>query len=896
MAHIEFISAGAGSGKTYKLTVTLSDALKSGEARPHAILATTFTVKAAAELRERTRSWLLNEGDLSLATAIGLAKIGTVNSVCGQMLKRFCFELGLSPDQVVLSEEEAKRLLGSALAETLDSGQKAELVNLTARFGIEQAEWSKAIQQTVNAARDNGIASEELRAMGAKNADLMLAHWPKPSVHNNLTSVLTAALSKAASEIGIFIQEIEAAGKDVPKNLQKGYLELERLKHSFRQDRWTWPDWIAACNIDAGAKVKNFVLPVAEAAQIHESHPDFHAEVKRYLGLVFGLAAEALDTYAEAKRLLGVVDFSDQEVLLLKAVQENEEVRETLACELDLIMVDEFQDTSPLQLALFVELARLAKRSVWVGDPKQAIYGFRGTDAGLIAGVLSAIPQWGGSIGDPLDTSRRSVPGLVSLTNTVFESAFEPGLSPEEVRLKPFRTDTPDQPTLINWNFESNNNDCDYLGLGRAVKELIDSGMLVEDKVSQKRRPLQAGDIAILCRKHAQVELAVSSLTRWSIPSSSPRKGLLATAEVILVLACIRRLHDSSDTVASALILTLVEGQSVQDWLPERLEFLESEEASYNQWRISGSNAHPLLKRLESLRSSVGALTPKELLRLAVAESHAALIASQWSSSPHESRVRVANIEALQNLASSYESECLAVKRPATTSGLLLWLDALETSGEDNRATSSLDAVSIMTNHAAKGLEWPVVILTSLGESARSSLWGVRARTDGEFSPEHPLQNRFVHFWLSTWGRRKKPQAAINAEASEIGLKMASDALAENTRLLYVSMTRARDINVLVSSRRPSNFIRGWVDELGASGLLFGESELLALPDGQIINRLSKNWSAADCALEPAKQNPTPCKWFTPGKVLDGQPFGSGPVQRQAANLQLASLYQSGNE
>lgn len=114
MNNIEFISAGAGSGKTYKLTTTLAEALESGAARPQAILATTFTVKAATELRERARSRLLDKGRIDLATAIGQARLGTVNSVCGQMLKRFCFELGLSPDQTVLSDGQTKRLLAAS--------------------------------------------------------------------------------------------------------------------------------------------------------------------------------------------------------------------------------------------------------------------------------------------------------------------------------------------------------------------------------------------------------------------------------------------------------------------------------------------------------------------------------------------------------------------------------------------------------------------------------------------------------------------------------------------------------------------------------------------------------------------------------------------------------------
>lgn len=436
MNNIEFISAGAGSGKTYKLTVILADALESGAARPHAILATTFTVRAATELRERARSWLLGKGRIDLATAVGQARLGTVNSVCGQMLKRFCFQLGLSPDQTVLSEGQTKRLLASSLSETLDGPGQVELVQLTTRFGIEQSEWSKFIESVVKAARDNDIDPSDLRAMGLRNADLMLANWPAPSAGLDLTVTLADVLSQALAAVSNYIQEAVAKGTAVAKNLQSGQQDLQRLERAFREGHWTWPDWIAAYGVDAGAKVKDHLLPVKEAAQGHEAHPTFHAEVRRYLDLIFNLAADALDTYAQAKLALGAVDFSDQEVLLLRAVRESPEVREALAGELDLILVDEFQDTSPLQLALFVELAKLAKRSVWVGDPKQAIYGFRGTDARLIAGVLGAIKTWGGTLGGPLTTSRRSTPGLVSLTNAVFESAFHPDLAPDEVRLQ----------------------------------------------------------------------------------------------------------------------------------------------------------------------------------------------------------------------------------------------------------------------------------------------------------------------------------------------------------------------------------------------------------------------------------------------------------------------------
>ena len=88
MNNIEFVSAGAGSGKTYKLTETLAQALESGAARPHAILATTFTVKAATELRERARSWLLEKGRVDLATAIGQARLLYLLSRDARLLKK----------------------------------------------------------------------------------------------------------------------------------------------------------------------------------------------------------------------------------------------------------------------------------------------------------------------------------------------------------------------------------------------------------------------------------------------------------------------------------------------------------------------------------------------------------------------------------------------------------------------------------------------------------------------------------------------------------------------------------------------------------------------------------------------------------------------------------------
>lgn len=250
----------------------------------------------------------------------------------------------------------------------------------------------------------------------------------------------------------------------------------------------------------------------------------------------------------------------------------------------------------------------------------------------------------------------------------------------------------------------------------------------------------------------------------------------------------------------------------------------------------------------------------------------------QWSVSPHESRNRLANVEALVEFGKTFEDECVATKRPATISGMLRWLDELASAEDDNRATSADNSVTVLTYHGAKGLEWPVVLLTSLDATARSSLWGVRARTAGDFDPQQPLANRFVHCWLKTWGKRSQPQAALHAEGSEIGQAMQAEALVENKHLFYVGLTRARDMSVAVSFVRSRGPGRAWVGEIqDATDLLFGDSEVVALPCGRQLTRVTKSWSKDECANEPPPKVPETCHWFNARPRMQAEPLWHRP-------------------
>lgn len=106
-------------------------------------------------------------------------------------------------------------------------------------------------------------------------------------------------------------------------------------------------------------------------ALAYDSHPDLHADIRNYLVCMFDICSNALEHYRQRKLGMGVVDFTDQESLLLRLL-DHPTVASVLREELDLLLVDEFQDTSPIQLALFLKLSRLARHTYWVGDLKGA--------------------------------------------------------------------------------------------------------------------------------------------------------------------------------------------------------------------------------------------------------------------------------------------------------------------------------------------------------------------------------------------------------------------------------------------------------------------------------------------------------------------------------------------
>lgn len=815
---LHFISAGAGSGKTYRLTQILHEKLSAGEISPAGVLATTFTRKAATELRERVRSHLLGKGAYKIANAMGQARINTVNGVCGDLLARFAFEAGLSTEQQVLEEAQGEMLLAQSIDAVMDGEDTATLLSLARRLSIE--DWKSDLANLIKQTRSNDIEISLLAGFAKQNSDDLLAHFPK-ATGDDLCSQLIQTISRALPEI----EQVAADGK---KKNTNDYLALVKDVHnklSFGDA--VWSDWakLAAGQPEKG--LTSIAEAIGEVADRYAEHPDLHRDLRDYLQMQFRLCEQTLQSYADKKREMGVLDFTDQEHLLLKTL-DHETVAQTLREELDLLMVDEFQDTSPIQLALFLKLAQLAKEIYWVGDIKQAIYGFRGSDTTLMKAILDALTALGGDK-EVLNKSWRSRVPLVNLVNEVFVPAFADTLKADEVLLTAKRTEPLAGAAFANWELNGSNTGKRNSALVVGVRQLLASGYQVHDKPAKQIRTIRYGDIAILSRSNDGVCKIAAELRAQGVPAAIAQAGLLQTPEAILAVACLRRLNDPSDTIASAEIISLAGCEEPESWVTDRLKLManapqdKDKQSGYgNDWRESGENAYPLLTELTKLRTDMPILSPLEALQTVVAHGQLSTIVLCWCSGEADARTRLANLEALLNMARQYEEASRNTSQSASVSGLILWLNEQAEADQDFLALPAIDAVKVMTHHASKGLEWPVVILTGLENKVRDRLWSISTVSTSKVDVENPLKHRFIRFWPWAFGKMEKVTIADPIAQSEIAKTMRTAAIEEEKRLLYVSMTRARDMLVMVRAGKEKE--ESWIKTVGADWLR-GEAE-----------------------------------------------------------------------
>ena len=783
--HVTFISAGAGSGKTYRLTRELERALRDGVVSPQGVVGTTFTVKAASELRERVRDRLIAAGRIELAERTAESLVGTVHSVCERLLKRFAFELGLSPQMNVMSIDDGTRFFHQALDHVLALERVREMNAFAHRLGVTDRglpTWQAAVKDVADKARENDIDPPALRAMGKRNADAFLAFFP-----DALDIDPTAAL----------LDRVQSAIRDIPDEGLVGTLKYRRIladaEPLLARSDCPWYTWMRLAGTSAPAAIRQHVTAIQEVAGLYERHRRFHDDVARFLTGIFDIAADSLSRFAAVKREHGLIDFADMEQLTLHALDQ-EPVRERLSDEIELLLVDEFQDTNPMQLALFLKLAALSDRAVFVGDVKQAIYEFRGCDPTLVFDTLEGLTA-GAATTDRLDTSWRARPALVHYVNELFDAVFDK--LPREAIVQRAERPELDAPAVTAWSL-AGSLDERTMAVADGVARLVAQGEPVVDPETGATRPISFGDIAVLARTNSHVESIAQALRGAQTPMKMTLLGLLKTPEVTLARSCLRRLADRADTLATAEILMLADGKDPETWLAGRLDYLDGG-GHPMAWL---EDDHPLIRRLKGLRDESALRSPVETVARVLNEIDIRRIVAAWGPDDVRAAQRQKNLDAFLALAVEYEKHAAAHHEPGTLTGLLFWLEHPSSPDLDLQpVVTSGDAVHVLTYHRAKGLEWPVVVCTDFDYEERLRTWDVRVESSAAFDIADPLAGRELRYWPNLFGRRRNgvPARAAIEESAE-GVRCRAKTRAEQQRLAYVGMTRARDRLVLALS------------------------------------------------------------------------------------------------
>lgn len=860
---ITFISAGAGSGKTFRLTTLIIEALAGGT-DPARIMATTFTRKAAREIRERVGSAVAATGDLRLIQGAPAMTIGTVNSVCGQLLDRFAFDAGLPPHLGVIEAEDSINLLKQVMETCINDTVRTQLMDIEERFGYEgdmKNRWMKHVQEMVAAARSNGILGKHLPAMAKRNADATLRCFGATLVNPDW---------ELLDALDTFMPIMESRQQERHLKNSAGFIETcKAMRKNLAAGTVAWRSWVDLARGGYGLNIATEGAVIMDLAGRFLGHPGLHQDIQEYLRLCFEAAANSLDAFAEAKRVRAVVDFADQESLLFH-ILDKPEVQARLREQLGLLLVDEFQDTSPIQLALFLKLAGLADSCIWVGDVKQSIYGFRGSDARLMDEVVRALPDLGGRQ-QILGRSWRSRPSLVALANAVFVPAFSPGLPPEAIALEAQREEHERCTPLEHWLLEGSQGP-QAKALAGGVRGLLTSGSTMEERGSSQLITIEPGDIAILVRTNDAVEQIRSALDELGIPYCGDDAELLSSPEAALFLAALRRLNDRDDTLASAQILALTQGLDPEAWLTERLAWIEPADAARGLWRCTGEHANPLLAAIEALRPLAKVLTPLELsralvLRCGLDRFTLARTLAAGEDANTVTTTRLSRFDALLAYVENWQTMVGMDGGGTTLAGLILHLQGMESLGDEDAGNQISAGVSVMTYHKAKGLEWPVCICCDTTKDIRDNFWGLSVIGSGSLSIDDPLRGRNIRLRPWPFGSLKKI-SGIDTNLDPDAADLAALAQDESRRLLYVGLTRARDMLILAHPVKNSS--GGTLASLGsvAEALLApGEHGLsyLELPSGQRIPRYCRFLSAetgdTEVSTDTAVPATVPSSW-----------------------------------
>ncbi len=783
MKNITYINAGAGSGKTYTLTERLASLIEKEHIQPEQVILTTFTTKAAGEFREKAKGMLIERGLQDEAVRLDQALVGTVHSVANALINKFWFKLGLPPHMGVMAEEDVEFYVSQSLSNLPTDSEFKTLNAFVREFDVEYSYNSKKKGLNYDVWKDH------LKSIIDFSTNYEITDFTR-SREQSLAYVRKFVeegkdIHHTALELRELLKEHQAtldAIKDSKANNDRKDA-LRELSYGVDRANVTW--YAKLSSLLQKTEKKNGPLASAFCEELQDL---WHSRLvcqkqEEYIVLLFELAARWQRRFAEFKRERRVLDYNDMEKYLLR-LTEIPSAREELSLSFRYLFVDEFQDSSPIQVKIFDRLSELVEHSYWVGDYKQSIYGFRGSDLALVKAVVDNVSGGGeGCSTETLTTSYRSLPDIVEVCNRTFKQTFKNILDEENIVLNQKRQNTEGRQSL-RYVTADEDTDC-TIQLAEQIAWLI------------QNEQVAPSDIAVICRTNKPLELLADCLQNAPLCVPTDR-GTLPAAEsnaALLVQALLQIVVSDSNSLAKAAVAWLtVKGFGTAALIDSKLMWDSEGKKAWEFLNDVPLVASLLAKRKMLRQQGLAAMVETMVIELGLYD-----VVKQWPD-PSWSE---ACLDVLVHTAADYEQHCRQMGMPATVSG---YLDHLAQTAPT--VPGDARGVRLHTYHSCKGLQWKHVFLCSLNDHpadekriVRSGIYGVNACHEKEPTAEQPYPEVYIRLVPYVYGKYQVPPdifAQIQNDDSGEYPRLFRQAIEETNRLLYVGMTRAADVLTLV--------------------------------------------------------------------------------------------------
>lgn len=771
----------------------------------------------------------------------GGMKIETIHAFAQGLLRRFPIEAEVPPRFALIEEAEAAALLASAreaaLAEAplTETGERA-VARLAALASTDRI--GEAIRALLPARGRPGLAAtgnspEAVAAAQRRVLDLDL----EDDAEGILREACRPDPARETELVRLAALWIEAGGNS---HEERGRTVRDWLACDTADRRARWAQWRSVFLTDRGEpRAERTVAPAKVRQRWPEAYDVFLAEAQRIRRVeerlaaaelaaasaaLAALAAPAIAGFARAKAARAGLDYDDLIARAGALLKDDGAawVHYKLDQSVDHVLIDEAQDTNPDQWAMVDSLtaeffaglgARPLPRTVFaVGDEKQSIYGFQGAEPAEFARWKEVFAERCRAAGlawraESLTLSFRSVPAVLALVDAVFAGEAGRSLTAEEgpirhlaarehaagsVELWPVVSGARQEPPDDVWQpiTEPVTERDPARALAEAIAGRIRTWLDAGELLAARGRPIRPGDVMILVRRRNRfVAALVRALKARNVPVSGlDRLKLTASLAVQDLLALLRvALLPEADELALAEVLrgpfcdVDEEGLFALCRDPEDVarprrgrlwEVLRARRAERAEWDAAASLIEAVAARADFLR-------PGELLGYILAghpfphPDGAGTVSGRWRLRRRLGADAIEPVEELINQAFAYERV-----EPPSLQGFLAWLDraGIEVKREQEHGS---DAVRVMTVHAAKGLEAPIVILPDTTGRPKLDEPVVWAEDTVPGNPPVPL-----------WTPRKELRERVVTERRE-ALALRQDA--EHRRLLYVALTRAED-------------------------------------------------------------------------------------------------------